>query len=125
MQFPMQRRNYCGVAGLNFLFQVGAEHFPHRNLGPSWAVKTMPWLRLGAACSVAGLLAACGGGNSSNGASGTSSTTSSAQTAAFVVSIGGSGTVTSSPTGLDCVGPNSCSQTFPLVVRAPEPYRSA
>src|SRR6266404_5253489 len=114
MQFPMQRRNYCGVVGLNFLFQVGAEHFPHRNLGPSWAVKTMPWLRLGAACSVAGLLAACGGGNSSNGASGTSSTTSSAQTAAFVVSIGGSGTVTSSPTGLDCVGPNSCSQTFPL-----------
>src|SRR6266404_5684235 len=110
----MQRRNYCGVVGLNSLFRVGAEHFQHRNLGPSWAVKAMSWLRLGAACSVAGLLAACGGGNSSNGASGTSSTTSSAQTAAFVVSIGGSGTVTSSPTGLDCVGPNSCSQTFPL-----------
>src|SRR5258707_748522 len=31
-----------------------------------------------------------------------------------MVSIGGSGTGTFSPTGLDCVGPNSCSQTFPL-----------
>ena len=37
-----------------------------------------------------------------------------AQTASFSVSIGGSGTVTSSPSGLQCVGPNSCSQTFPL-----------
>jgi len=36
------------------------------------------------------------------------------QAAAFEVSIGGSGTVTSSPTGLQCVGPSSCSQTFPL-----------
>ncbi len=71
--------------------------------------------RLGAAWSVAGFLAACGGGDVSNGAGGTSNPTSTvAQTAPFVVSIGGSGTVTSSPTGLQCVGPNSCSQTFPL-----------
>ena len=73
-------------------------------------------LRLGAAWSVAGFLAAaCGGGDVSNGAGGTSNPTSTvAQTAPFVVSIGGSGTVTSSPTGLQCVGPNSCRQPFPL-----------
>jgi Hypothetical glycosyl hydrolase family 15/Divergent InlB B-repeat domain len=71
----------------------------------------MSMLRLGAACALAGTLAACGGGDSSNA---NPASTSTVQTAAFEVSIGGSGTVTSSPTGLNCVGPNSCSQTFPL-----------
>src|SRR3989442_12974200 len=112
MQFPMQRRNYCEVVGLNFLFRASAEHFPPRDLGPSWAVKTMSWLRLGAACSVAGLLAAGGGGNSSNGASGTSRTTSSAQTAAFVVSIVGTWTDSSRPKRLNCFRPDRSVQAF-------------
>src|SRR6267378_7916982 len=111
----MHRRNYFLFVGLRLLFRKGAEHFPPQHLGPSWAARTMSMWRLGAAWSVAGFLAACGGGDVSNGASGTSNPTSTvAQAAPFVVSIGGSGTVTSSPTGLQCVGPNSCSQTFPL-----------
>src|SRR5882757_2050445 len=73
-------------------------------------------LRLGAVYSVAGFLAACGGGFSSNGAGGTSNPTAtgSAQTALIVAVIGGSGTVTSSPSGLQCVGPSSCTQSFPF-----------
>src|SRR6266404_1776256 len=111
----MRRRNYFLFVGLRLLFRKGAERFPPQHLGPSWAARTMSMWRLGAAWSVAGFLAACGGGDVSNGAGGTSNPTSTvAQTAPFVVSIGGSGTVTSSPTGLQCVGPNSCSQTFPL-----------
>src|SRR5689334_12849732 len=76
----------------------------------------MSVFRLVAACAVAGFLAACGGGDSSKTASGTSNPTSTtaAQTAAVVVSIGGSGTVTSSPSGLDCIGPNSCTHAFSL-----------
>src|SRR5437879_6637297 len=112
----MRRRNYFLFVGLRLLFRKGAEHSPPQHLSPSWAARIMSMLRLGAAWSVAGFLAAaCGGGGVSNGAGGTSNPTSTvAQTAPFVVSIGGSGTVTSSPTGLQCVGPNSCRQPFPL-----------
>src|SRR5689334_2230541 len=76
----------------------------------------MSVVRLVAACAVAGFLAACGGGDSSKTAGETSNPTSTtaAQTAAVVISIGGSGAVTSSPAGLDCVGPNGCTRSFPL-----------
>jgi hypothetical protein len=71
----------------------------------------------GAVCLFAALLAGCGGGGGGGGASQGGNTLGLSGVGvgtydAVVVTLGGAGTVTSSPPGINCVGPGSCSGSF-------------
>ena len=88
----------------------------------------MSVVRFGTLCAVAGFLAGCIGGSPGDASGGSSSQAASilahhrrwptppptVQAETVVVTVGGSGTITSSPAGISCAGAGSCSYPFPV-----------